>query len=75
MSHRKPSQGKTPTKPISFDATGDIDIVPPAGPQSADLSGMLRIFVENKSVTRFSPLNLSGLAPRTSVAFGPENYD
>jgi hypothetical protein len=60
MSHRKPSHGKMPTKPISFDETGNIDIVPPAGMQTAHLSGS---FIENKADARFFPLIMSGFGP------------
>jgi hypothetical protein len=63
MSHRKLSQGKMPTKPISFDATENIDIVPPVGQQTAHLSGTFGTFIENKADTRFFPLIMSGFGP------------
>ena len=75
MSQRHPTQGNLPTKPISFDATGNLDLAPRAGQQTAHLSGTFGKFIENKVDTRFFPLNMSGLAPRSSGVFQPENYD
>jgi len=63
MSQCQPSQGNLPTKPISLDATGNIEIVPPAGQQTADPSGKFLTFVENKADARLLPLNMSGFGP------------
>jgi len=75
MSQCQPSQGNLPTKPISLDATGNIEIVPPAGQQTADPSGKFLTFVENKADARLLPLNMSGFGPLESGVFRPENYD
>jgi hypothetical protein len=63
MSHRTPSQGNLPTKPISFEATAKLDLVPLADKQTAHLSETFGIFVENKADARFLPLNMSGFGP------------
>ena len=53
MSHRTPSQRNLPTKPISLEATANLDPAPPAARQTAHLS---EAFIENKAHARFFPL-------------------